>query len=148
MQVHEVKPTTARKTKKVVGRGGKRGKTSGRGTKGQNARSNTHKRPQMRDTIKKLPKLRGEGVSRNRFKTEADISVVLNLGVLNEVFKDGELVSPKTLLAREVIEKRGNKTPAVKVLAKGEITKKLNIRGCAVSESAKAAVEKAGGSVK
>ena len=148
MQAHEIKPATKRKTKKVVGRGGKRGKTSGRGTKGQDARSNTRKRPQMRDTIKKLPKLRGEGVSRNRFKTEADISVVINLGVLNEVFKDGEIVSPKTLLAHEVIEKRGNKTPAVKILAKGEIDKKLNIRGCVVSVSAKDAIEKVGGSVK
>ncbi len=87
MQAHEVKTRTPRAVKKVVGRGGKRGKTSGRGTKGQDARAGHRKRPQMRDTIKKLPKLRGEGVSRNQFKTEFVHYVVLNLGVLNIEFK-------------------------------------------------------------
>lgn len=148
MQAHEVKTKTKRKTKKVVGRGGKRGKTSGRGTKGQKARSNTHKRPQMRDTIKKLPKLRGEGVSRNQFKTEFDNSVVLNISVLNVEFKAGERVTPKTLLEKNLIEKRGNNIPSVKILGKGELDKKLDIRGCAVSESAKTAIEKLGGTVK
>lgn len=148
MQAHEVKTRKPRATKKVVGRGGKRGKTSGRGTKGQKARSNTHKRPQMRDTIKKLPKLRGEGVSRNQFKTEAVHAVVLNLGVLNVEFKNGDRVTPKVLLERALVEKRGNKVPAVKILASGEFDKKLDIRGCDISASAKAAVEKLGGTVK
>jgi len=44
-----------------VGRGGKRGKTAGRGTKGQNARAGRKKRPELRDIIKKLPKRRGYG---------------------------------------------------------------------------------------
>lgn len=148
MQVHELKPKTKRKAKKVVGRGGKRGKTSGRGTKGQKARAGHRMRPQMRDIIKKLPKRRGEGVSRNRFKTEKDISVVLNIGVLNTVFKAGDRVSPKTLLENALIEKKGNKVPSVKILAKGELDKALTVRGCEVSEGAKAAIEKAGGSVK
>lgn len=148
MQAHEVKTRTPRATKKVVGRGGKRGKTSGRGTKGQKARSNTHKRPQMRDTIKKLPKLRGEGVSRNQFKTEAVHYVVVNLGVLNLEFKNGDRVTPKVLLEHAIVEKRGNKVPMIKVLAHGEFDKKLDIRGCLISESAKAAVEKLGGTVK
>ena len=47
----------------AVGRGGKRGKTSGRGTKGQNARAGRKKRPEMRDFIKRIPKLRGRGKS-------------------------------------------------------------------------------------
>lgn len=44
-----------------MGRGGKHAKTSGRGTKGQNARAGAKKRPEIRDTIKRFPKLRGRG---------------------------------------------------------------------------------------
>ena len=64
MQLHELKPTKARKSVKRIGRGGKRGKTSGRGTKGQKARAGNSMRPEMRDIIKKLPKLRGHGKNR------------------------------------------------------------------------------------
>ena len=148
MQAHEVKTRTPRAVKKVVGRGGKRGKTSGRGTKGQDARAGHRKRPQMRDTIKKLPKLRGEGVSRNQFKTESVHYVVLNLGVLNIEFKNGDRVTPKVLLERALVEKKGNKVPVIKILASGEFDKKIDIRGCLISGTAKAAVEKLGGSVK
>ena len=148
MQAHEVKTRKPRAVKKVVGRGGKRGKTSGRGTKGQDARAGHRKRPQMRDTIKKLPKLRGEGVSRNQFKTEFVHYVVLNIGVLNLEFKSGDRVTPKVLLEHALVEKKGNKVPMIKILASGELDKKLDIRGCAVSETAKAAIEKLGGTVK
>ncbi|MBI5077888.1 MAG: uL15 family ribosomal protein [Candidatus Yonathbacteria bacterium] len=148
MQAHEVKTRIPRATKKVVGRGGKRGKTSGRGTKGQNARAGHKKRPQMRDTIKKLPKLRGEGVSRNQWKTEAVHYVVLNIGVLNLEFKSGDRVTPKVLLDHALVLKKGNKVPAIKILGTGTLDKKLDIRGCAISESAKAAIEKLGGTVK
>ena len=148
MQLHELKPRTKRATKKVVGRGGKRGKTSGRGTKGQKARAGHRIRPAIRDVIKKLPKRRGEGVSRNRFSTPFANTVVLNIGVLNEVFAAGELVTPKTLVEKEVIKKQGNNIPSVKILGKGELTKKLEVRGCSFSASAKAAIEKAGGSVR
>ena len=147
MQLHELKPRTKRKKSKVVGRGGKRGKTSGKGTKGQDARAGHRKRPQMRDTIKKLPKLRGEGVSRNQFKTEFVHAFVLNIGVLNAEFKAGERVTPKILLERALIEKKGNNMPIIKILAKGELDKKLEVRGCAVSEAAKTAIEKAGGTI-
>lgn len=148
MQAHELKTRTPRAVKKLVGRGGKRGKTSGRGTKGQDARAGHRKRPQMRDTIKKLPKLRGEGVSRNQFKTEFVHYVVLNIGVLNLEFKSGDRVTPKVLLEHALVEKKGNNVPKVKILGKGELDKKLDIRGCLVSESAKAIIEKLGGTVK
>ncbi|MEK7148397.1 MAG: uL15 family ribosomal protein [Patescibacteria group bacterium] len=148
MQAHEVKTRMPRATKKVVGRGGKRGKTSGRGTKGQDARAGHKKRPQMRDTIKKLPKLRGEGVSRNQWKTEAVHFVVLNIGILSLEFKSGDRVTPKVLLEHALIEKKGNKVPIIKILGTGVLDKKLDIRGCAVSGSAKAAIEKLGGTVK
>ncbi|MBX4195923.1 hypothetical protein KW796_03165 [Candidatus Parcubacteria bacterium] len=63
MQFHTLKPKTRRKKSAQVGRGGKRGKTSGRGTKGQNARAGRKKRPEIRDFIKRFPKLRGRGKS-------------------------------------------------------------------------------------
>jgi ribosomal protein L15 len=62
MQFHSLKRKTANKKSKPVGRGGTRGKTSGRGTKGQNARAGRKKRPELRDFIKRVPKLRGRGV--------------------------------------------------------------------------------------
>ena len=65
MQIHNVKRTTKLKTQTQVGRGGKRGKTSGRGTKGQKARSGHKIRPAFRDIIKKIPKLRGRGKNKN-----------------------------------------------------------------------------------
>lgn len=148
MQIHEVKSKTQFKTKKVVGRGGKRGKTAGRGTKGQKARAGHRIRPAIRDVIKKLPKRRGEGVSVNRFKTPYAHTATLYLDVLSSSFGAGERVTPKALLEKELIKKSGNKIPAVKILVRGTIDKKLNVRGCAVSEGAKTAIEKLGGTVK
>ena len=63
MQFHTLKRKTANKKSRQVGRGGTRGKTSGRGTKGQNARAGRKKRPELRDFIKRIPKLRGRGKS-------------------------------------------------------------------------------------
>ncbi len=63
MQFHTLKRKNKNKKSKQVGRGGTRGKTSGRGTKGQNARAGRKKRPELRDFIKRVPKLRGRGKS-------------------------------------------------------------------------------------
>lgn len=63
MQFHNLQSKTKRKYARQVGRGGTRGKTAGRGTKGQNARAGRKKRPEMRDIIKRIPKLRGRGKS-------------------------------------------------------------------------------------
>ena len=63
MQFHNLVAKTKRKYARQVGRGGTRGKTAGRGTKGQNARAGRKKRPEMRDIIKRIPKLRGRGKS-------------------------------------------------------------------------------------
>lgn len=70
MQFHNLKSNTKRKKSRQVGRGGKRGKTSGRGTKGQNARAGRKKRPEMRDVIKRVPKLRGRGKSSLKSRRE------------------------------------------------------------------------------
>src|SRR6185369_6784341 len=59
MQIHNLKRVHKNKGDRIVGRGGKRGKTSGRGGKGQTARSGNKRRPELRDIIKRLPKNRG-----------------------------------------------------------------------------------------
>lgn len=59
MQIHNLKRTHKNKKDRLVGRGGKHAKTSGRGTKGQSARAGNKRRPELRDIIKKLPKNRG-----------------------------------------------------------------------------------------
>ncbi len=149
MQLHEIKPKSPRKDAKRIGRGGKRGKMSGRGHKGQTARAGNSTRPEMRELIKKLPKLRGHGVNRAAtVNAERVLPVVVNVSVLETAFKAGDVVSPKTLVAAGVISSVRKKSPLVKILGTGELTKKLTVEGCQVSASAKAKIEKAGGSVK
>jgi large subunit ribosomal protein L15 len=100
----------------------------------------------MRDVIKKLPKLRGRGVNIN---TSRHIPAQpVNLKALNELYKDGETVSPKTLYMRDAVKKVGGNLPPVKILSMGDIKKKVNIVDCAVSESAKEKLEKAGSKIK
>lgn len=148
MQLHELKPTAPRKTAKRIGRGGKRGKTSGRGGKGQTARTGNSTRPEMRDFIKKLPKLRGHGVNRARtVNSERVRPAVVNLSKIEAVFAAGDTVSPKTLVAAGVVATVGKRVPAVKILATGELTKKVTVEGCEMSLAAKAKIEKAGGTV-
>jgi large subunit ribosomal protein L15 len=148
MQLHELKPTVRRKTAKRIGLGGKRGKTSGRGGKGQTARTGNSTRPEMRDQIKKLPKLRGHGKNRARtVNSEREEIVVVNLSRLESVFGAGDIVSPKSLVANGVINTISKRVPKVKILATGEITKKLTIENCQVSMTAKEKIEKAGGIV-
>ncbi len=148
MQLHELKPTAARKTTKRIGRGGKRGKTSGRGGKGQTARAGNSTRSEMLEFIKKFPKLRGHGKNRARtVNNERVTAVAVNLNKIEAAFAAGDVVSPRTLVAKKVIETVGRKAPAVKILATGEITKKVTIEGCQISKSAQEKIEKAGGSV-
>ncbi len=149
MQLHELKPVTPKKSAKRIGRGGKRGKMSGRGHKGQTARAGNSTRPEMRDLIKKLPKLRGHGVNRaEAVNAERVLAVPVNVSALEVAFAAGDVVSPRTLVAAGVVSTKRKKAPAVKILGTGELTKKLIVEGCAVSKSAKEKIEKAGGSVK
>jgi len=143
MQIHELKRRTENKKTSIVGRGGKRGKTSGRGGKGQTARAGHKIRPEMRDTIKKMPKLRGYD-----FKSYADKVSVVNVVDLEILFSNGDSITPQTLVEKGVFELFAGKNPRVKILATGELTKKLNISGCLTSAEAKSKIEKAGGSVK
>ena len=130
-----------------VGRGGKRGKTAGRGTKGQNARAGRNKRPELRDIIKKLPKRRGYGKNRGRtVNPSRKDAIPVSLSVVAKIFSDGAKITPTALKEKMVIRARGPLFPPVKIMG-GETDKKLNFKGCAVSASARVAIEKAGGTI-
>jgi large subunit ribosomal protein L15 len=144
MQLNTLKPKTKRIRSKPVGRGGTRGKTSGRGTKGQNARAGRKKRPELRDFIKRFPKLRGRGKS--SFKSYEVKPIPVNLSLIEKTFANGDTVSTKTLLEKKVLNKNQGASK-VKILATGELSKKLTFDGVLVSDSAKTKIEKAGGKV-
>ena len=147
MQLHERKPKTVRKTSKRVGRGraSGKGKTSGRGTKGQKARAGHRIRPDIRETLKKLPKLRGRGVAGLRSILRK--GAVINVAALETAFTSGDTITPALLLERGLLRSRNKKALRVKILGEGEVTKRFVITGCAVSSSARTKIEKAGGSV-
>jgi large subunit ribosomal protein L15 len=149
MQTNTLKRKTENKKRKLIGRGGKRGKTSGRGTKGQWAHGGHGVRPELRDIIKKFPKLRGHGKNRARTVNSARVKpVVVNIAVLEDNFKDGDTVTVETLLAKGLVKKSGGQTPTVKILAGGVVKKKLKLVKLLTSITGKVAIEKAGGSVK
>ncbi|MEK7068364.1 MAG: 50S ribosomal protein L15 [Patescibacteria group bacterium] len=143
MQLNQLKAKTKRASSKRVGRGNAsgKGKTSGRGTKGQKARAGHRIRPDVREKLKKLPKLRGYSFASIQAKP-----AVINLAALEAAFASGEAVSPATLIERGLVRARKGEVPAVKILGEGELTKKLSVSGCALSASAKQKIEKAGGS--
>ncbi len=153
MQSHSLKRKTPNYKAAQVGRGGKRGKTSGRGTKGQDSRSGHKKRPELRDFIKRIPKMRGQGKS-GAFNSFAPRTVPVPLSALEKNFKAGDRVEPATLVRKGLVERTEGNFPRIKILASkasvkdaSEITKALIVSGVEVSASAKAALEKAGGTV-
>lgn len=147
MQINTLAPKTPRITSARVGRGGKRGKTSGRGTKGQNARAGHKKRPEMRDLLKKLPKRRGHGKNRSRTVRNRVPYATVNLAALEANFAAGEAVTPETLYKKGLVRARGGKISYVKILGTGTLTKALSVSDCVASSAATAALEAAGGSL-
>ena len=160
MQLHNLKRNTKNKKRIQVGRGGKRGKTAGRGTKGQKARAGRKIRPEIRDTIKRLPKLRGYS-----FKSIETKPLAISISLLEKNFENGKEINHQALLDAKIVSIYKGKTPKVKIVGgKGarlptpegvadggqEITlgKKLTVVGIPVSASVRAAIEKAGGEVK
>ena len=141
MKLHDLKPAVGSTTApKRLGRGigSGLGKTSGKGHKGAKARSGGGKRPgfeggQMPLTMR-LPK---RGFT-NNFRTEY---VAINVDRL-EIFEDGQTVTPVELIEAGVIKSAKD---GVKILGNGELTKKLNVKVNAFSESAKAKIEALGG---
>ena len=142
-----LKRTSAR-PKTRVGRGGKRGKTSGKGTKGQNSRAGHKKRPEMRDIIKKLPKRRGYGKNRSHTVdgTRPD-AVAVSVARLDTHFESGAEITAAALKSVGLVKGRGAKLPSVKIVSGGDVSKKFSIVGVAVSSGARAAIEKAGGTI-
>ncbi len=148
MQLHTLTPRTKTKKPAPVGRGGKRGKTSGRGGKGQTARAGHKIRPEARDLIKKLPKRRGHGKNRSRtVRTNRIPLAAVNLAALEANFEKGQTVSPATLLAKGLVRRNKGRAPAVKILGTGSLTKPVVIEKCLLSASAREALEKAGATI-
>ncbi|MBI5456783.1 50S ribosomal protein L15 [Candidatus Kaiserbacteria bacterium] len=144
VSLHTLRRTTKRSLQRVGrGQSSGRGKTSGRGTKGQNARSGRKKRPEWRDIIKKLPKRRGYGKNRGRTVVARPRSIAISLQRLSEVFENNATVTKKALEEKGLV--RGKER--CKIVGGGTISKKLSISGCVATASAKAAIEKAGGTV-
>lgn len=148
MQLNTISPRTKHKKPPHVGRGGKRGKTSGKGGKGQTARAGHHVRPEVRDFIKKFPKLRGHGKNRSRtVRTNRIATTAVNLAALEAAYKVGETVSPASLLARGLVRRAKGRAPEVKILGMGALTKALVIKGCSLSTTARGAIAAAGGTI-
>ncbi|MHB8362259.1 MAG: 50S ribosomal protein L15 [Patescibacteria group bacterium] len=126
-----IKNKIVKKSKKIVGRGygsGKGGHTSGRGTKGQKSRSGVHISPffegGQNPLILRLPYLKG-------FKRQRPEYAVLNLGDIDRLFKENEIVS------FEILKKIGilKKEKTVKILGGGELSKKLSFKNDKMSFS-------------
>ncbi|MSU54223.1 MAG: 50S ribosomal protein L15 [Candidatus Staskawiczbacteria bacterium] len=143
MQIHQLKPKHKSKDRMIVGRGGKKGTYSGKGGKGQSARSGRKMVPIIRELIKRYPKLKGY-----RSFVFENTTAVVNLNALDKHFKDGEIVSPANLVKKGIIRMLKGKIPAVKILGNGKISKKVIVENCTTSKTAKGAIIKAGGTAK
>ncbi len=145
--LNQLKRMTKRPYRRVGrGQSSTRGKQSGRGGKGQTARAGAKIRPAWRDIIKKLPKRRGYGKNRGRTvdSTRPD-AIALPLARLEAVFDTGAEVSAATLAEKGI--QSGRKRRPFKIVG-SEVGKKFSVNGVPASASARAAIEKAGGSVK
>ena len=144
MQLHTLKRKTQRQTKQQVGRGSKRGKTSGRGQKGQTSRAGRKLRPEIREIIKKIPKLRGRGKNINKsFEIKP---IVLNVSDFANI-ENGTTLTPQKLVEMNMVKLLKGKVPKVKILADGEITNSLIFKKFTISKAAQEKIEKAGGKV-
>ena len=137
-------PCGANKNRKKVGRGmgSGLGKTSGKGHKGQNARSGGGVRPGFEGG--QMPLFRR--VSRRGFKNYPfkTTFAVVNVGDLEARFENDEIVTWEALVERNLIKA---KDVLVKILGDGELTKKLTVEMLDMSASAKEKIEKAGGKI-
>ena len=120
------------------GHGSGNGKTAGKGHKGQKARAGHGMRPGFEGGQMPLQRRIPKRGFNNIFAKEV---VSVNIGSLN-CFEDGSEVTVNTLMEAGVLKKSGD---ALKILANGELTKKLTVRANAFSEAAKAKIEAAGG---
>lgn len=143
MKLHELKPAEgSRQVRNRVGRGTSsgNGKTSGRGQKGQKARSGGGVRLGFEGgqtpLFRRLPKRGFTNINRKDY-------AVINLDVLNR-FEDGTEVTPTGLIEAGIVK---NEKAGIKVLANGELTKKLTVKAAKFSKAAEEAIVAAGGSI-
>ncbi|WP_338752620.1 50S ribosomal protein L15 [Bacillus sp. FJAT-52991] len=141
MKLHELKPAEgSRKERNRVGRGpgSGNGKTAGKGHKGQNARSGGGVRLGFEGgqtpLFRRLPKRGFTNINRKEF-------AIVNLDVLNR-FEEGTEVTPELLIETGVVS---NEKAGIKILAKGNVEKKLTVKAHKFSAAAKEAIEAAGG---
>jgi large subunit ribosomal protein L15 len=143
MKLHELKPAEgSRKVRNRVGRGigSGNGKTSGKGHKGQNARSGGGVRPGFEGgqnpLFRRLPKRGFTNINRKEY-------AIVNLEALNR-FEDGAEVTVALLLETGIVS---NEKAGIKVLGHGTLSKKLTVKAHKFSASAKEAIENAGGTI-
>jgi large subunit ribosomal protein L15 len=141
MKLHELKPAEgSRKERKRLGRGigSGQGKTAGKGHKGQNARSGGGVRLGFEGgqtpLFRRLPKRGFTNISRKEF-------AIVNLDVLNQ-FEEGTEVTPELLIESGLVK---NEKAGIKILAKGNVEKKLTVKAHKFSSTAKEAIEAVGG---
>jgi large subunit ribosomal protein L15 len=141
MKLHELKPAEgSRKDRKRLGRGigSGQGKTAGKGTKGQNSRSGGGVRLGFEGgqtpLFRRLPKRGFTNFTRKEY-------AIVNLDALNR-FEEGTEVTPELLIETGVVS---NEKAGIKILAKGNVEKKLTVKAHKFSSAAKEAIEAAGG---
>ncbi|NHM33393.1 50S ribosomal protein L15 [Neobacillus terrae] len=141
MKLHELKPAEgSRKERKRLGRGigSGQGKTAGKGHKGQNARSGGGVRLGFEGgqtpLFRRLPKRGFTNINRKEY-------AVVNLDALNR-FEEGTEVTPELLIESGVVS---NERAGIKILAKGNVEKKLTVKAHKFSSAAKEAIEAVGG---
>lgn len=144
MKLHELAPAEgSKKAKNRIGRGisAGQGKTSGKGHKGQKARSGCHIRPGFEGGQMPLQRRLPKRGFNNIFASEI---ATCNVSDLDKKFEDGATVDIEALVKSGVVKKA---LDGVKILGNGEITKALTVKANAFSASAKAKIEAAGGKV-
>jgi len=166
MQLYQLKPTYKKKSRKRIGRGGKKGTYSGKGIKGQKSRSGKKPRVDFAggDTTlsKRLPKKRGttgkhkatkkrKGAKMNRLRTQS-MPVILNLKDIEKKFsakggpasgsKEREIVSPQSLLEMGLISRIKGRIPKVKILGKCKIKQNLEFKNVKTSKSVQVKIVK------
>jgi large subunit ribosomal protein L15 len=143
MKLHELSPadgSVRERYRKGRGPGSGNGKTAGKGHKGQNARAGGGVRPGFEGgqnpLYRRLPK---RGFKNARFRTDY---AIVNLGTLDKRFADGDEVTLEKLLEAKIVKKE---LSGLKILANGELTKKLTVKAKIFSENAKSKIESLGG---
>jgi len=144
MNLTEITKITTKGLRRVGrGHGSGRGKTSGRGTKGQLARNKTPLEfdGEANPLVRRLPFLRGKG----RFRSLQEKPLIINLSDLDKL-PDNESVDIKSLIKHHLVSQKEVQNRRVKILGNGEIKKSLTIK-LPISKSAAQKVEKAGGKI-